>query len=197
MDFTNTTVIVLTIIATLMIGGWIGVTLSRAARTKRLQKKFGPEYDHAVAELGDASQAENELAIRLKHIHALDIHPLSAEAVENFTAQWQENQVEFVDDPLTATQQAYELISDVMLEKGYPVEDFEQQAADISVDYPELVKDFRGLHSIIVKDREKPASTEEMRRAMLHGRDLFNRLIQNDEPVKVKEVNRNDKEKLK
>jgi hypothetical protein len=114
-------------------------------------------------------------------VKALEIRPLSQDEIEHFTSRWQANQVDFVDEPLAAIQKADQLISQVMKAKGYPIEDFEQQAADISVDYPNLVRDYRGLHLIAIKGRDDDISTEEMRQAMIHGRDLFNILMSSDE----------------
>lgn len=182
MDSMNITLIALTVVASLLIGGFLGVKLGRHQRTVTLQKKFGPEYEHTIEELGTQQEAENILAARIDHVKALDIRPLTRDEVEDFTIAWQENQVNFVDDPLAATQRADDLITEVMDTKGYPVEDFEQQAADISVDYPDLVMDYRGLHLLAVKGETEAISTEEMRQAMVHGRDLFNKLIKRDEP---------------
>lgn len=193
MDITNSTVISLIIVTALLIGGLFGVVLGRRQRTKRLQEKFGPEYEHTLSELGDQRQAEHELAARLDHVKALKIRPLAVSEIDDFTAQWQETQAEFVDDPLGATQQADRLIRDVMEAKGYPVEDFEQQVADISVDYPDLVMDYRGLHLIAVKDRKENVSTEEMRQAMVHGRVLFENLMEQVENIEATE----EKEQVK
>lgn len=193
MDITNSTVIALIIVTALLIGGLFGVVLGRRQRTKRLQEKFGPEYEHTLSELGDQRQAEHELAARLDHVKALDIRPLAVSEIDDFTAQWQETQAEFVDDPLGATQQADRLIREVMEAKGYPVEDFEQQVADISVDYPDLVMDYRGLHLIAVKDRKENVSTEEMRQAMVHGRVLFENLMEQVENIEAAE----EKEQVK
>jgi bacterioferritin (cytochrome b1) len=137
-------------------------------------------------ERGDQRQVEHELGARLKHVNALEIRPLSAEEIKRFTAEWRATHVEFVDEPLTAMQSADQLIRKVMQARGYPVEDFEQQAADISVDYPDLVMDYRGLHLIAVKGLKENVSTEEMRQAMLHGRTLFHILMQNNENNIVK-----------
>ena len=183
MELTNTLILAAAIVIALLVGGFVGVTLGRRQRTKRLQEKFGPEYDHTLHELGDQRQAEHELSARLQHVKALQIRPLSREEIEDFTIQWQETQADFVDDPLASTQRADQLIRAVMEARGYPVEDFEQQVADISVDYPDLVMDYRGLHLIAVKGREENVSTEEMRKAMVHGRALFENLIEDVEEL--------------
>jgi len=181
MDMTNISLIVLVITA-LIVGGLLGVIFGRQ-RTKRLQEKFGPEYERTIYELGGQRQAEQDLEARLKHVKALEIRPLSVEEIDRYSSQWQATQMEFVDEPHTAMQKADQLISEVMQAKGYPVEDFEQQVADISVDYPELVMDYRGLHLIAVKGNEENVSTEEMRQAMLHGRALFENLMKSAENV--------------
>src|SRR6266496_2656162 len=107
---------------------------------------------------------------RLQRTKRLQIHPLSAEEINRFTQEWQNTQAEFVDEPLAALKKADRLIREAMNAKGYPVNDFEQRAADISVDYPDLVVDYRGLHAIAVKSDDDEVSTEEMRQAMIHGR---------------------------
>lgn len=183
MDTTNTTVLVLAFIVALIVGGVIGMLMSRHQRTKRLQDKFGPEYDRTVSELGDRRQAERELETRLDHVKNLEIRPLSAEETDRFTSEWQMTQAEFVDEPLAAIQKADRLLREVMQAKGYPVEDFEQGVADISVDYPDMVVDYRGLHLIAVKGNDEEVSTEEMRTAMVHGRALFETLVKSEQNV--------------
>jgi hypothetical protein len=177
MNITNTTQLVLVAVIFLIIGGLVAMALMRVQRTKRLRERFGPEYERAVNEIGDKRQAEAELDARLAHVNTLDIRPLTAEEVNRYGLEWQKTQTEFVDEPLTALQKADRLIREVMKARGYPVEDFEQRAADISVDYPELVSDYRGMHLIAVKEKEDDVSTEEMRQAMVHGRTLFENLI--------------------
>ena len=180
MNLTNTTQLILVAVVFLIIGVLVAMAFTRVQRTKQLKERFGPEYDRAMNELGNKRQAEDELAARLAHVNALQIRPLTAEEVNRYALAWQETQTEFVDEPLTALQKADHLIREVMKAKGYPVEDFEQRAADISVDYPELVTDYRGLHLIAVKQKEDDVSTEDMRQAMVHGRALFENLISKD-----------------
>ncbi len=180
MNLTSTTQLVLVAVVFLIIGVLVAMALTRVQRTKQLRERFGPEYDRAIIEKGNKREAEDELAARLAHVNALQIRPLTAEEVNQYALAWQETQTEFVDEPLTALQKADRLIREVMKAKGYPVEDFEQRAADISVDYPELVTDYRGLHLIAVKEKEDDVSTEEMRQAMVHGRALFENLISKD-----------------
>jgi hypothetical protein len=177
----NIILIALTVIPILIIGGFLGIVFDRRQRTKKLQQKFGPEYELALQELGNKHQAEQELTARIDRVKALDIRPLSPEETKIFTSKWQAAQIEFVDEPLNAVQNADQLINQVMTAKGYPVKDFEQQAADISVDYPSLVTDYRGLHKIAVTEWDEDVSTEEMRQAMIHGRNLFEKLMNQDE----------------
>ena len=180
MDITNVTVIGLAVVVALIVGALIGTMVGRRQRTKRLQDRFGPEYDHTVNELGDKRRAEQELETRLDHVKKLEIRPLSAEEIDRFTSDWQATQAEFVDEPLSAMQKADRLLHDVMQARGYPVEDFEQGVADISVDYPDMVVDYRGLHQIAVKGNDEEVSTEEMRTAMVHARALFENLVKGE-----------------
>jgi hypothetical protein len=177
MDTTNTITIIIAIVIVLVIGGLIGMLFTRRQRTKRLQERFGPEYDRTVREIGDQRRAEEELEARLEHVKALEIRPLSVEETERFTREWQFAQAEFVDEPLASLQKANQLIKEVMSIKGYPVDDFEQRAADISVDYPTLVIDYRELRAIANKGDDEDVTTEEMRQAMVHARALFENLV--------------------
>ena len=183
MDTTNITVIVIAVVVAFIIGALLGAVFNRQRRTKRLQEKFGPEYERTINEIGNKRQAEHELETRLDHVKTLDIRPLSAEEIDRYTNEWRGTQAEFVDEPLTALQKADRIIREVMKARGYPVEDFEQRVADISVDYPELVADYRGLHLITVKEDDEEVSTEEMRKAMVHGRALFENLVNKEAQV--------------
>jgi hypothetical protein len=177
MDTTNTITILIVVVVLLVIGGLLSMLFTRRQRTKHLQERFGPEYDRTVREIGDQRRAEEELEARLDHVKALEIRPLSAQQTERFTREWQLAQAEFVDEPLAALQKANQLIKEVMSTKGYPVDDFEQRAADISVDYPELVIDYRELRAIATKGDNEDVTTEEMRQAMVHARALFENLV--------------------
>ena len=176
MDLTNTTTLIIVAVLALVVGGLLGMAVMRAQRTKRLKDRFGPEYEHTMERAGDKRHAERELEERIEHVHQLNIRPLSEEEVNRYSLEWQETQREFVDEPLAALQKADRLIREVMKARGYPVEDFEQRVADISVDYPELVSDYRGMHRIAIKEKGN-VDTEEMRQAMVHGRALFENLI--------------------
>jgi len=184
MEINNTTLILAAVIF-LVLGGLLVMAVTRFQQTKRLKDRFGPEYDRMVNEVGDKRQVESELQARLAHVENLTIRPLTAEEVNRFALEWQSTQTEFVDEPLASLQKADRLIREVMKAKGYPVEDFEQRAADISVDYPDLVTDYRGLHLIAVKEDDDQVSTEEMRQAMVHGRALFENLVRKETDEEV------------
>jgi hypothetical protein len=166
----------------LIVGGLLVMGVTRFQRSRRLRERFGPEYERLVNEAGDKQKAESELEARLAHVEALNIRPLTAEEVNRFSLEWQTTQAEFVDEPLDSVRKADRLIREVMKARGYPVEDFEQRAADISVDYPDLVTDYRGLHMIATKEVDDEVSTEEMRQAMVHGRALFEQLVRKETP---------------
>ena len=173
----NTMTIVLIAVVALVVVGLLVMAVQRFQRSQRLKQRFGPEYERIVNEAGDKRTAESELEARLAHVESLSIRPLSAEEVNRYSLEWQATQTEFVDEPLASLQKADHLIQEVMRAKGYPVDDFEQRAADISVDYPDLVTDYRGLHMIAAKEVDDEVSTEEMRQAMVHGRALFESLV--------------------
>lgn len=180
MDLTNTTTIIIVAVLLLIVVGLLGMALVRFQRSKRLKDRFGPEYDRIVDRVGDKRKAEEELKGRLDHVQNLNIRSLSAEEVNRFALEWQNIQTEFVDSPLASVQKANRLIKEVMATRGYPVEDFEQRAADISVDYPELVANYRELHAIATKGEREKINTEEMRQAMVAGRELFETLVQHE-----------------
>jgi hypothetical protein len=190
MDMTNTTTIVLVAVVFLVIGGLLAMAVMSFQRTRRLRERFGPEYERTMERLGDKRQAEEELEGRLSHVQNLDIRALTAEEVNRFALEWQATQTEFVDQPLAAVRKADQLIQEVMRTRGYPVDDFEQRAADISVDYPDVVINYRELHEIASRGKREKISTEEMRQAMVNGRELFERLVRADtnvEDTKIKE----------
>ena len=178
MNTLDTTTLIIAAVAVLIIGGLIVMAFNRLQRTRRLKERFGPEYNRALDQVGDKRRAEEELEARLAHVQSLNIRSLSAEEVNRFAMEWQATQTEFVDRPMGAVQKADHLIREVMSTRGYPMENFEQRAADISVDYPELVSNYRELHAIATKGEREKISTEEMRQAMVAGRELFEHLVQ-------------------
>lgn len=191
MATTNPTLVIIGAVVLLIVVLLIGMAMSRQRRSKRLQERFGPEYDKALDDIGSKRQAEKELEERIAHVNALNIRPLNADEVNRYALEWQGVQREFVDEPLLSLQKADRLIREVMKARGYPVEDFEQRVADISVNYPEMVADYRGMHSIAIKEANDNVTTEDIRQAMVHGRALFESLMRQTSNEEV-----NQKEKI-
>lgn len=174
--------IIVVVVAVLIIAA---VIVSRKRRRERLRENFGPEYDRAVAQHGSPARAEAVLADREKRVHKLSIKHLSATDRQTYAAEWEAVQRRFVDDPAMAVSEADSLVNRVMTARGYPMGDFEQRSADISVDYPAMVQNYRFARDIAVRHTQGQASTEELRQAMVHYRSLFAELLETpkDEPV--------------
>jgi hypothetical protein len=154
------------------------VSASRRKRTGRLQERFGPEYERTVLEVGEQSTAEKELAARERKRAKLDIVPLTPEALEKYANRWHMVQTAFVDNPSSAVGDADRLVTEVMRERGYPVDDFDRQAADISVDHPTVVQNYRAAHSIHLSQQNGDVGTEAQRQAFVHYRALFEKLLE-------------------
>jgi hypothetical protein len=162
------------------------IMLSRRRQGDRLRQSFGSEYDRQVEEAGGSrSKAEAELLKREKRIGKLDIRPLPPAQREAFMTDWSQVQAGFVDDPEKSIALADALVGEVMKARGYPVEDFEQRAADISVEHPTLVSNYRAAHDIAVRHREGKAGTEDLRAAFIGYRAMFEELLRAEaaEPV--------------
>jgi hypothetical protein len=151
------------------------------ARRKRLQNTFGPEYNRAVADAPTRSEAEAELEERRKRREELDIRPLSSDAAERYSHEWEAVQVRFVDDPVGATRDADRLVQQVMSDRGYPMEEFDGRADLISVDHPTVVENYRNGHSAYLAYDRGEASTEDLRQAMVHYRSLFQELVASED----------------
>jgi hypothetical protein len=149
----------------------------KSRRSRVLQDRFGPEYDRTVRATDDKREAEAELAARAERRNSLDIRPLTPAARERYLAQWQEVQARFVDDPEGAVRDADMLIQSAMRDRGYPVDDFEQRSADISVDHPHVVENYRQGHRLASASARGDGSTEDLRQAMQHYRALFEELV--------------------
>lgn len=147
-------------------------------RTGRLQQQFGPEYDRTLDKTDSKRDAEAELQAREERRQQLEIRPLSQAARDRYLQSWQSVQAQFVDDPRGAVASADSLIQSVMAERGYPVEDFEQRAADISVDHPQVVENYRRGHRLAQASADGGDSTEDLRQAMRHYRALFDELVE-------------------
>ena len=177
----NATYLIIAIVLVLVIIGVIlGAVFAGRKRSQRLQNKFGPEYDRTVQNAGNEKKAQAELDARQKHVDTLNIRPLSVSERERYQAEWKAIQTKFVDQPGQATIEADQLIMEVMKVRAYPVSDFDQRAADISVNYPALLSNYRAAREIAIKNEQHSANTEELRQAMIYYRSLFDELLKEE-----------------
>ena len=172
----NTTSAILLAVIVLALAGAAYLYL-RDRRSRQLRSRFGPEYSRAVEETGDRGKAETRLHRREKRVESLAIHPLASEDRARYVAAWRKVQAEFVDNPKDAVTRADELLGEVMVARGYPVSDFDQRSADLSVDHPMVVQNYRAAHDIALRHQRGEAGTEELRQAMIHYRALFDELV--------------------
>ena len=175
MDTTVLVIIVIVVVALLAVGAI--AFMQRNKKSEHLQERFGPEYDRAVEETGTRSEAEKQLAAREQRVDRFNMRELSPEERGLFSDQWKKVQSDFVNSPETAILAADELVQKVMLARGYPMADFDQRAADLSVNYGPTVDSYRSAHSISESHRQSPRSTEELRQAMVQYRALFVELL--------------------
>jgi hypothetical protein len=149
-------------------------------RTMRLQERFGPEYDRTIGSAESKRDAEAELRGREERRQQLEIRPLTQTARDRYTSRWEVVQAQFVDEPRAAVASADELIQSVMAERGYPMADFDQRAADISVDHPTVVENYRQGRRLSSATGNADGATEDLRQAMRHYRALFEELVEPD-----------------
>lgn len=161
----------------------------RRKESLRLQQRFGPEYVRLVNELGRA-KAEAELAAREKRVASLTLNPLPAADAAKFRNEWLAIQARFVDDPKASVVEADHLVYDLMAKRGYPMGDFERRAADISVDHPAVVSNYRAARAIALRDERGEATTEELRKAVVHYRALFEELLEVQEDLQPNAIPR-------
>jgi hypothetical protein len=177
-DSTNPLIVAAILVAAILIAV-LAVTLWRnapARRQKQLREKFGPEYDMAVQQYG-ATRAQRVLEARQRRVSKLPLRALSPSECANFAQSWRQRQEQFVDTPSAAVSGAHELVQRVMMARGYPVEDFEQSVADLSVEYGAIVGHYRAAHELEQTNRAGKINTEELRQAMVHYRALFDELL--------------------
>ncbi len=165
-------------------------TVARTKRTDALREQFGREYDRALAEEGGRREGESQLQDRVKRYEALQIRPLSPAAAERYQTEWRDVQARFVDTPEAALRDADALILGVMRERGYPMDDFEQRSADISVDHADVVDEYRAAHAISLANDNGKASTEDLRQAMVHYRSLFEQMVEVEDSIPSQEAQR-------
>jgi hypothetical protein len=169
--------LLITILVIVVIVVLVAVLLGQRGRTQRLQQRFGPEYQRTVARTGDRRSAEADLAAREQRRRELNIVALEPAARDRYVEAWRVTQGRFVDDPAAATREADTLVAEVMRDRGYPVDDFEQRAADVSVDHPQVAENYRAAHAIHQANEQGLASTDDLRQAFVHYRSLFAQLL--------------------
>jgi hypothetical protein len=176
-DRMNTQVLIVAAVAAIAVA-LLAWWFMQSRRRAHLRSRFGPEYERAIRETGNVAKAETMLSDRERRIAKLHVRSLTAEESSRFSASWRAVQTRFVDDPKGALVDADALITEVMTTRGYPMTDWEQRVADISVDYPLVVDHYRTAHEIAVRHQRGEASTEDMRRAMIAYRELFAELVE-------------------
>jgi hypothetical protein len=180
--FTNTQLVIAAVAAVVVFIAIVAYLQRRKAKTAAFRNRFGTEYNRAVLEHGSSRKAEARLADRETRVKALNIRDLGATERERFVSEWQIVQSRFVDHPKAAVTEADDLIAALLEARGYPKDNFEQRAADISVTYPRLMENYRMAHGIAVRPGRTEASTEELRTAMIQYRAIFDDLVQAQEP---------------
>jgi hypothetical protein len=177
-ELSTVQIAIITAVAVLLVAGIAIVFSIRKRKTERLRTQFGGvEYNRAVKEGGNRQKAEAVLDKRADRVESFHIQPLGPGDRTRFVESWRRVQARFVDGPGGALTEADQLLRDVMSTRGYPVSDFEQRAADISVDHPLVLEHYRSAHEIAVRQTQGQASTEDLRQAMIHYRALFEELV--------------------
>jgi hypothetical protein len=175
----NTTVFIVTVVvlvAVVVIAALVIVAMLRGARAARLRGRFGSEYDRAVNAVG-RRRAEAELHDRESRVSTFELRPLRPGERERYIDAWRTIQADFVDQPIAAAVRADALLSEIMAVRGYPVSDFDQRAADLSVGHADLVSNYRAAHDIVLRHGRGETTTEDLRQAMIHYRGLFEELV--------------------
>ena len=166
------------VVALVLLVAW---QLVNQQRTRRLREQFGPEYERTVTAAESRRDAEAELAAREERRQQFDLRPLSLEERTRYSEEWQAVQAQFVDDPAGAVVRADSLIQSVMADRGYPIDEFEQRAADLSVDHPRVVENYRTGRRLFERSAAAQGSTEDLRHAMRAYRAMFNELVEEDD----------------
>jgi hypothetical protein len=175
---------VIAIVIAVVVVAAVVLALIPIFRRRRLRGKFGPEYDRVVETTDDRRTAEHELAERERRHAGFDLQELSADQKEQYTTQWTEVQEQFVDNPTEAVTAADQLVTAIMSERGYPTDGYEQQLADLSVEHAKTLDHYRAAHDIATRPTDTQVSTEDMRTAIVHYRELFQDLIVTETPNK-------------
>jgi len=182
-------VIAAVILLALLAAAWLITREVRRRQSLKLQQRFGPEYSRVVSMRGDRTKAEAELLARQKRVERFRLMPLTAADAARFSEAWDALQTRFVDNPHGVIVEADHLVRDLMVKRGYPMADFDHRAADISVDHPSVVEAYRSARAIAVRDQRGQASTEELRKAVVYYRTLFNELLEVRHPGRTSGTN--------
>ena len=174
-----TVIVAVIVVALIALAVWLSY---RKKQSKRLRDRFGPEYGKAVDDFGSQMKGESELKARERRVEHLDISPLAPAEATRFSEAWNSLQGRFVDNPQGVVVQADQVVRELMLKRGYPMADFEHRAADVSVDHPGVVQNYRAAQTIAARGARGEASTEELRNAVVHYRALFDELLEVREP---------------
>ena len=186
-EISSTQIAIIVAVAVVVVAGIAIWLFTRKRRTERLRTQFGgAEYTRAVKEGGSRRKAEAVLDERAERVEALHIRPLAPADRARFIESWGRVQARFVDSPGGAVTDADQLLGDVMSTRGYPMSDFEQRAADISVDHPLVLDNYRAAHQSALRQTRGQASTEDLRQAMIHYRTLFEELVSEPEAARAK-----------
>lgn len=180
-------ILIIAIVVILALVGVAAYLYTQKQRTERLAGRFGPEYQRTAEDVGDRRQTEQELEAREKRVQQLHIRALSTDEQARYAERWRTVQARFVDDPSGSIGEADELVQEVMQARGYPVGDFEQRAADVSVDHAGVVEHYRAAHAIAERHADGGADTEALRQAVVHYRALFEDLLE-DQPAETAEA---------
>ncbi|GAA2636361.1 hypothetical protein GCM10010399_81610 [Dactylosporangium fulvum] len=173
----STTVVVVIAVVVVLVVVAVVLGLWQGRRRSALQRRFGPEYERAVSGTGSRRTAERELRERERHHAELPLRDLDPHQRLRYASQWEETQAHFVDQPETATREADQLVTQVMSDRGYPVEDFERRLSDLSVEHASTLEHYRDAHEINLANERGQASTEQLRQALVHYRVLFAELL--------------------
>ncbi|HEX3486536.1 MAG TPA: hypothetical protein VHT51_15865 [Micropepsaceae bacterium] len=179
----STTEIILLAILAIVVVAIVAFLFMREKKSRELRDRFGPEYVRTLAATHDKRKAELSLEKRAQRVKSLRLRSLNHQDRQRYVELWRKVQNEFVDDPSGAFNKADDLLGDVMAARGYPMSDFEHQAADLSVNHPFVVQHYRAGHEVALRHRNGEADTEELRRAMIHYRDLFDELVNDAVPA--------------
>ncbi len=180
-------IIGLIVVAIVVIVIVIAVAIAQR-RKAALRQRFGGEYERAVQERGSEREAQALLQQREKRVEKFHIRKLDGTERQRYAERWRTVQSRFVDDPRGAVMDADDTVASLMGAVGYPMADFEQRAADLSVDHAHVVDNYRAAHEIAVRHRQGQASTEDLRQAMIYYRSLFEDLLEGRKPDTIKEV---------